>query len=147
MSCAFIAPPGWGFETALRRQGPRHFIGDRESRIGIGRQGYRRNADGCALLLLATGCCYYRSEPSRSGYQPSASSHQLKRRRSIPDSRFRIPDLRFPTLSHPHHSGVRDLTGATKKDILTLARENNVRFLRLQFTDILGVNKNVELPA
>ena len=50
-------------------------------------------------------------------------------------------------MSHPHRSPVRDLTGATKKDILALTRENNVRFLRLQFTDILGVNKNVELPA
>ncbi|MDQ3698285.1 MAG: type I glutamate--ammonia ligase [Gemmatimonadota bacterium] len=37
--------------------------------------------------------------------------------------------------------------GATKKDILDLARRGNVRFLRLQFTDILGVNKNVEVPA
>jgi glutamine synthetase len=50
-------------------------------------------------------------------------------------------------LAHRHRSPVRDLTGASKKDILALARENNVRFLRLQFTDILGVNKNVELPA
>ena len=49
-------------------------------------------------------------------------------------------------MSHPHRSP-RDLTGATKKDILTLARESNVRFLRLQFTDILGVNKNVEIPS
>ncbi|HEU4563452.1 MAG TPA: type I glutamate--ammonia ligase [Gemmatimonadaceae bacterium] len=40
-----------------------------------------------------------------------------------------------------------DLIGATKKDILDLARRGNVRFLRLQFTDILGVNKNIELPA
>ena len=40
-----------------------------------------------------------------------------------------------------------DLSGATKKDILELAAKNNVRFLRLQFTDILGVNKNVEIPA
>ena len=37
--------------------------------------------------------------------------------------------------------------GASKKEILELARANNVRFLRLQFTDILGVNKNVEIPA
>ena len=43
-------------------------------------------------------------------------------------------------------SAVRDTTGASKKDILDLAGKNNVRFLRLQFTDILGVNKNVELP-
>src|ERR671938_610953 len=40
-----------------------------------------------------------------------------------------------------------DTTGATKQDILDLARKSNVRFLRLQFTDILGVNKNVEIPA
>ncbi|HEY0242168.1 MAG TPA: glutamine synthetase family protein, partial [Gemmatimonadaceae bacterium] len=39
-----------------------------------------------------------------------------------------------------------DTTGASKKDILDLASKNNVRFLRLQFTDILGVNKNVEIP-
>ena len=39
-----------------------------------------------------------------------------------------------------------DTSGASKKDILDLAAKNNVRFLRLQFTDILGVNKNVELP-
>jgi glutamine synthetase len=39
-----------------------------------------------------------------------------------------------------------DTTGASKKDILDLAAKSNVRFLRLQFTDILGVNKNVEIP-
>src|SRR5438046_4583202 len=37
--------------------------------------------------------------------------------------------------------------GATEKDILELARTLNVRSMRLQFTDILGVNKNVEIPA
>ncbi|HVF39267.1 MAG TPA: type I glutamate--ammonia ligase [Gemmatimonadaceae bacterium] len=37
--------------------------------------------------------------------------------------------------------------GATPSEILDLAASNNVRFLRLQFTDILGVNKNVEIPA
>ena len=42
---------------------------------------------------------------------------------------------------------VPDLTGATKEDILELARGLNVRFMRLQFTDILGINKNVEIPA
>jgi glutamine synthetase len=40
-----------------------------------------------------------------------------------------------------------DLRGATAKDILELARTLNVRSMRLQFTDILGVNKNVEIPA
>ncbi|HEX6629688.1 MAG TPA: glutamine synthetase, partial [Gemmatimonadaceae bacterium] len=40
-----------------------------------------------------------------------------------------------------------DLAGATAKDIRALAEEHGVRFLRLQFTDVLGVNKNVEVPA
>ena len=46
-----------------------------------------------------------------------------------------------PASAHP------DLSGATKKDVLELAEQNGVRFMRLQFTDILGVNKNVEIPA
>jgi glutamine synthetase len=32
------------------------------------------------------------------------------------------------------------------RDILSLAKERGVAFLRLQFTDILGINKNVEVP-
>src|SRR5881394_3136466 len=40
-----------------------------------------------------------------------------------------------------------DVRDATPKDILELARKLNVRSMRLQFTDILGVNKNVEIPA
>jgi glutamine synthetase len=46
-----------------------------------------------------------------------------------------------------HPSATSDTRGATAKDILELATANNVRFLRLQFTDILGINKNVEIPA
>ena len=42
---------------------------------------------------------------------------------------------------------VSDTTGATRKDILELTEKLNVSFMRLQFTDILGVNKNVEIPA
>lgn len=40
-----------------------------------------------------------------------------------------------------------DLTGATPADIVALASAAGVRALRLQFTDLLGVNKNVEIPA
>src|SRR5213083_109098 len=40
-----------------------------------------------------------------------------------------------------------DVHGASPKDILELARKLDVRSMRLQFTDILGVNKNVEIPA
>src|SRR3979409_144898 len=34
----------------------------------------------------------------------------------------------------------------TKREILDAAKKQDVSFLRLQFTDILGVNKNVEVP-
>src|SRR2546423_12433619 len=34
----------------------------------------------------------------------------------------------------------------TKREILELAKKQDVSSLRLQFTDILGVNKNVEVP-
>jgi len=46
-----------------------------------------------------------------------------------------------------HRAALPDTSGATAEDILELATANNVRFLRLQFTDILGINKNVEIPA
>jgi len=36
---------------------------------------------------------------------------------------------------------------ATKRDALKLAKERNVRFIRLVFADILGVSKNVSIPA
>jgi glutamine synthetase len=35
---------------------------------------------------------------------------------------------------------------ASASDVLALLREQDIRFLRLQFTDILGVIKNVEIP-
>src|SRR5205823_15008772 len=46
-----------------------------------------------------------------------------------------------------HRSRIPDTSSATAQEILELANKNNVRFLRLQFTDILGVIKNVEIPA
>ncbi|GAC1389843.1 MAG: hypothetical protein NVSMB31_06210 [Vulcanimicrobiaceae bacterium] len=35
----------------------------------------------------------------------------------------------------------------TKRDILRVAKERNVRFVRLVFADILGVSKNVSIPV
>ncbi|TCZ81052.1 type I glutamate--ammonia ligase [Paenibacillus albiflavus] len=35
----------------------------------------------------------------------------------------------------------------SKADILRIAKEENVRFIRLQFTDLLGTIKNVEIPV
>src|SRR4051812_15292463 len=46
-----------------------------------------------------------------------------------------------------HRSLTPDTTGATRKDILELTEKLQVRFMRLQFTDILGINKNVEIPS
>ena len=39
-----------------------------------------------------------------------------------------------------------DLRGTGKADVLALTARFGVDFLRLQFTDILGINKNVEVP-
>ena len=39
-----------------------------------------------------------------------------------------------------------DLSGASKQDLLDLSRRFGVDFIRLQFTDIMGINKNVEVP-
>ena len=39
-----------------------------------------------------------------------------------------------------------DLAGAGKEDVLDLTRRFGVDFIRLQFTDIMGINKNVEVP-
>lgn len=46
----------------------------------------------------------------------------------------------------PHTPGPDTLRTAAPGDIEALLREHDVRFLRLQFTDILGVIKNVEIP-
>lgn len=37
--------------------------------------------------------------------------------------------------------------GFTREDIIRITKEQNVRFIRLQFTDLLGAIKNVEIPA
>lgn len=37
--------------------------------------------------------------------------------------------------------------GITREEILNRVKDEDVRYVRLQFTDIMGVNKNVEIPA
>src|SRR3954471_15449923 len=59
---------------------------------------------------------------------------ERKQRQSPTQDRPSLED--FPT----------DLGNAGKNDVLELTRRFSVDFLRLQFTDILGVNKNVEVP-
>ncbi|MGG3493323.1 glutamine synthetase, partial [Brevibacillus choshinensis] len=34
----------------------------------------------------------------------------------------------------------------TREDIMRLAQEEDVRYIRLQFTDLMGIIKNVEIP-
>jgi len=40
-----------------------------------------------------------------------------------------------------------DPKALTKRDVLRIARERDVRFVRLTFVDILGIGKNVTIPA
>jgi glutamine synthetase len=54
--------------------------------------------------------------------------------------------LREHKVKRAEGAGGARTRGATKEDILNLLRERKVRFLRLQFIDILGTNKNVEVP-
>jgi glutamine synthetase len=42
---------------------------------------------------------------------------------------------------------VENLKHLTKEDVLKLAQELNVKFIRLQFTDIFGILKNVAIPV
>lgn len=39
------------------------------------------------------------------------------------------------------------MKGYTKEDIKKICGEENIKYIRLQFTDMLGFNKNVEIPA
>jgi glutamine synthetase len=52
-----------------------------------------------------------------------------------------MPQPRPPASDFPRHLGA-----VTKAEVLKLASQFQVDFLRLQFTDILGINKNVEVP-
>lgn len=46
-----------------------------------------------------------------------------------------------------HSTPAESRRAANKRDVLKLAREWNVRFVRLVFADIFGVSKNVSVPA
>ncbi len=51
-----------------------------------------------------------------------------------------------PTKNTAIRGKVVDTKGASEADILKLAEDLEVDFLRLQFTDVTGINKNVEVP-
>src|SRR5687768_14579135 len=78
---------------------------------------------------------------------PASVALSSSSRRHIPESRHPASTSVPRSTSVLPHSITPELKGATPKDALELARSLDVRFLRLQFTDILGVNKHVEIPA
>jgi len=51
-----------------------------------------------------------------------------------------------PKKSFDVRGRIVDTRGASEADIVKLAHELEVDFLRLQFTDVTGINKNVEVP-
>jgi glutamine synthetase len=55
--------------------------------------------------------------------------------------------LKAPSGEMPPLPETPIVSGLTKEDILKLTKEFEVDFLRLQFTDITGINKNVEVPG
>jgi glutamine synthetase len=63
----------------------------------------------------------------------------------IPASAY--PERRtLAVLADPEYRALMLRKSLGKKDILRMCEKLDVRFLRLQFTDIMGVNKNVEVP-
>jgi len=54
---------------------------------------------------------------------------------------------RFPQPKSPLSGERSSIPGGKKEDILKLTQKFGVDFLRLQFTDITGINKNVEVPS
>ena len=53
----------------------------------------------------------------------------------------------FPRTATAGATPGQEARTVTKTAILRECKKENVRFLRLQFTDIHGANKNVEVPA
>jgi glutamine synthetase len=45
------------------------------------------------------------------------------------------------------HSTLTNGKPITKRDVLRIAKERDVRFVRLSFVDILGINKSVSVPV
>ncbi|MEJ2236866.1 MAG: type I glutamate--ammonia ligase [Gemmatimonadales bacterium] len=61
-------------------------------------------------------------------------------------SSYRSLTVPGPTKQSEVRGTIIDTEGASEAEILQLADELEVDFLRLQFTDITGINKNVEVP-
>src|SRR5690606_12202338 len=73
----------------------------------------------------------------KSGKRRSRAGEELPSRRDL------VPAHKV----RPSAGSAERTTGATRSDLLGVLRDRNIRFLRLQFIDIMGVLKNVEVPA
>lgn len=78
---------------------------------------------------------------------PSLKATRRARAASAPIATSLYPDRRqHAMMADAEYRALMKRKGLTKKDILRMCERLDVRFLRLQFTDIMGVNKNVEVP-
>src|SRR5205823_14162901 len=68
--------------------------------------------------------------------------------RSVEDGGGRCSDLHHPPLTSTNFDHLpMATTAAETRELLDELKKGRVRFLLLQFTDLLGVNKAVEVPA
>jgi len=78
---------------------------------------------------------------------PSSKAAQRRDAASAPISSSAYPERRpHAMMADAEYRALMKRKGLAKKDILRMCERLGVRFLRLQFTDIMGVNKNVEVP-
>src|SRR5262249_19793615 len=90
-------------------------------------------------------CRVPRAALGRAQCRMARANHALQRRRARLS--VQSTDPTEAPLPNRTRSLTPDTSGASKKDILELTEKLNVRFMRLQFTDILAINKNVEIPS
>src|SRR5437660_11177867 len=68
--------------------------------------------------------------------------------RSVEDGGGRCSDLHHPPLTSTNFDHrPMPTTGAETRELTDELKKRRVRFLLLQFTDLMGVNKAVEVPA
>jgi glutamine synthetase len=78
-------------------------------------------------------------ETGRGG-RPVAGRDGTRSAGLVPEHRVRRPE------EGRNYGGFSGLAGEPASTVLSLLRESNVHFLRLQFIDVMGVLKNVEVP-
>jgi len=78
---------------------------------------------------------------------PSSKAAKRTGATAAPLSASAYPERRpLAMMADAEYRALMRRKGLAKKDVLRMCEKLDVRFLRLQFTDIMGVNKNVEVP-